>query len=540
MRSRALASVLFALGCGSEPAAPAPVDAAVDAPADVVVDAPAADAPIFDPGPPREIHPNASAPGTACASDDACVHGVCAQGEGLVHACAWRCQRDADCATLGGDYRCALERAGAQSRLVCARAAEGRGDTLDRCVIDADCRNARCLEGACVGACGADDDCPPGLRCGNVDVEGARLGLCRPSPIDGVTVERFTIFNGDVPVGERTSERGVFVPSDAVSAMWTTHDLDGADLYAAIASLRSPKGDPVVELSTWSNLFAQPLRTNPARLQFNAAMVAANDGVSLQPGVWRSSHILTDFRRGTEATRRMSAALILKRAPGGAAAEGWTLRLRIVFVGTRDIDAARAPSNARLTAAVETMRRIYGTVGVRLEVVGYDDLQGADAAQLSVIDDRGELQDLFNRPTEGDDVLTLYLVRGIASGTDFDGAIGVAGAILGPPGVGSTVQSGVLVGWETTLSPRRDQLGFTMAHECGHYLGLSHTRERLPGCTAMMNTNCASWGGVDAIDDTPEVNTLAARYLMYYLAVGGNELLSPTQGLVMRRNPLVH
>jgi hypothetical protein len=55
-----------------------------------------------------------------------------------------------------------------------------------------------------------------------------------------------------------------------------------------------------------------------------------------------------------------------------------------------------------------------------------------------------------------------------------------------------------------------------------------------------MTTNCSPWGGVDAIDDTPNANTLAARYLMYYLAVGGNELLSPTQGLVLRRNPLVH
>lgn len=528
-------------GCGSDPSAQATADPPRDAAAvDVAVSAADVEAPIFNPGPPREIHPNGSPAGSACSSDEACVHGVCAQGAGLEHSCAWRCQRDADCASLGDAFRCALERAGASSRLVCARSSEGQGELLDRCVTDGDCRSARCLEGACVGACASDDDCSPGLRCGNVEVEGARLGLCRPAPIGGVTVERYTIFNGDSPVGERTPERRVFIPSDAVSAMWTTHDLEGADLFAAIASLRTPKGDPLVELSTYSSLFAQPLRTNPARLQFNAAMVAANDGVRIEPGVWRSSHVITDFRRGAASTRRMSAALILKRAPGGVAAEGWTLRLRVVFVGTRDINASRAPTNARLRAAIETMRRIYATVGVRVEVVGYGDLATDDASRLSIIDDRGELQELFNRPTEGDDTLTLYLVRGIASGDDFEGAIGVAGAVLGPPGLGETVQSGVLVGWETTLSVRRDQLGFTMAHECGHFLGLSHTRERLPGCTATINTNCAPWGGVDAIDDTPEANSLAMRYLMYYLAVGGNELLSPSQGLVMRRNPLVH
>ncbi|MFO0626982.1 MAG: hypothetical protein U0325_15330 [Polyangiales bacterium] len=547
MRSRVLlSSVLVSLGCASE-REPAPaVDAATAAVDVAAVDAPAPAADveeaIFDPGPPREVHPGATAAGMRCEADDACVHGVCARGEGLVPACAWRCQHDADCAGLGERYRCVLERAGGTARLVCAQTAATSGETLDPCVADTDCRGRRCMNGACAGACASDDDCPPGLRCGNVEVDGARLGLCRPAPISGVTVERYTIVNDDVRVGERTAEHGVYVPGDAVSATWTTHDLEGADLYAAVASLRAPQGELVVNLSTWSPIFAQPLRTSPARFQFNAAMVAANDGVTLEPGVWRSAHVITDFRSGmtVTTTRRMSAAFILKRAPAGTAAAGWTLRLRLVFVGTRDINAASAPTNTRLRTAVETMQRIYGTAGVRVQVVGYEDLTGDDAGRLSLIDDRGELQELFYRPAPGDDVLTVYLVRGVAAGADFENAIGVAGAILGPPGVDNTVQSGVMVGWETTLSNRRDQLGFTMAHECGHYLGLSHTRERLDGCTTTMTTNCAPWGGVDAIDDTPNSNTLAARYLMYYLAVGGNELISPTQGLVLRRNPLVH
>ena len=78
-----------------------------------------------------------------------------------------------------------------------------------------------------------------------------------------------------------------------------------------------------------------------------------------------------------------------------------------------------------------------------------------------------------------------------------------------------------------------------MAHESGHYLGLSHTRERLAGCTASMTTDCSPWGGVDQIDDTPTPAAQALRYLMYWLAVG-NDLILPTQALVLRRNPLVH
>jgi len=96
------------------------------------------------------------------------------------------------------------------------------------------------------------------------------------------------------------------------------------------------------------------------------------------------------------------------------------------------------------------------------------------------------------------------------------------------------------VGWETTFSPRADQLALTMAHEVGHYLGLFHVRERLPACTTSGQMDCSPWGGVDPIADTPTDETNAARYIMYWLAVGGNELLSPTQGLVWRRNPLVY
>ena len=532
----------LALGCASAAPVTPRTDAGSDAGGDVNTAPADVSEAIFDPGPPREVNPGGAAAGTGCEADRACLNGFCALDEGLAHRCAWQCRRDNDCATLGPRYRCAVDRAPGGARLLCAQSARGEGDVLDACEVDAECRSSRCVDHVCFPACAEDTDCPPGLRCGNVDVDGARLGLCRPAPITGVTVERYTIFNGEVAVDARTMRRGVYIPGDAVSATWTTHDLQGPEYFAAVATLTSPRGQAVVDVSTWSPLRAQPLRTNPARHQFNAAMVAANDGVTLEPGVWVSTHVITDLRQGMAVTepRRMSAALILKRAPEGVAAEGWTLHLRMVFVGTTDINAASAPTNARLRAAVESMQRIYRTAGINVVVDDYRDIAATDAERLAVIDGRGELDDLFLTPDDDSDAVTIYLVRGISSSAGFEGAIGIAGSILGPPGIAETVQSGVAVGWETTLGGSADRLGHTMAHECGHFLGLSHTRERLPGCTDAMSTNCSPWGGVDAIDDTPNVPAQATRYLMYYLAVNGAELVSPTQALVLRRNPLVH
>ena len=64
--------------------------------------------------------------------------------------------------------------------------------------------------------------------------------------------------------------------------------------------------------------------------------------------------------------------------------------------------------------------------------------------------------------------------------------------------------------------------------------------DALAHCATASQTNCAGWGSVDAITDTPTPDNEAARYMMYWQAIGGNDLISPGQGLVMRRSPLVY
>jgi hypothetical protein len=209
------------------------------------------------------------------------------------------------------------------------------------------------------------------------------------------------------------------------------------------------------------------------------------------------------------------------------------------LVGLPGLTATNAPSNVRLQAALTRMRQIYAAANVGLDVVGYQDFPAALAARYAVIDSRAELQELFARTAGAvGPVLNLMLVRGISSSAGLENAIGIAGAIAGPAGLHGTVASGVVAGWETTLG-RVDLLPQTLAHECGHYLGLWHTRESQAACATPSQMMCSPFGGVDPITDTP-TDASAANYLMYWQASnGGNVAISPGQSVVMRGHPLV-
>jgi hypothetical protein len=236
----------------------------------------------------------------------------------------------------------------------------------------------------------------------------------------------------------------------------------------------------------------------------------------------------------------MRAIVRVKRAPGGVAANGWTLRLRVFIGGVAGLNGANARTNARLQAAITRMRAIYATAGVSVVVDGYADLLPADGARFATIDSQEELRALF-RLSAGitGDSLPLFIVRGISSTAGLENAIGIAGGIDGPPGIYGTGSSGVVVSWDNTFG-RADLLAQVMAHECGHYLGLWHSMERLPACTTAGQMDCSLWGGVDNLSDTPATMAGAARNLMYWTTSGSNEALSAGQGLMMRVNPIVH
>lgn len=537
--SLCLLLALAGLGCGATvtPDASPPADVpASEAPA--AVDAPPADEPPAVDAPPE---PGELPFGEPCERDPQCASGVCAQTPGVVAGCTEPCVDDEACLAIDGLFACVLDRAPGGGRMVCGQVEGAELDRAGACARDAECRSGYCLEGLCRNACADDASCPAGWRCGAQAVGARSVRVCRASPITGVTVEDYVLFEGAAAVDRGTAPLEVVAPPDTVSLTWVTQDLAGPDLFASVTNVTAPDGRTLVDYRSWSGLREQQVRTIPSRLQINAATFPGRDMDPMVPGLFRSSHALLNGRGAAPvASRGMRALVRVKRAPGGLAAAGWTLRLRVILGGVAGLTAASAPASARLQRAVARMRSVYAAAGVNLAVDGYADLGPEDAARFAVIDSQDELRALFQRSAGvTGDVLPVFVVRGISSGAGLENAIGIAGGIDGPPGIFGTVSSGVVVSWDNTLG-RGDLLGQVLAHECGHYLGLWHTRERNPPCTAAIQADCSLWGGVDNLTDTPTTPAGAAANLMYWTTDGGNSALSAAQGLMMRGNPIVH
>ncbi|MDB4932609.1 MAG: hypothetical protein JWM10_5093 [Myxococcaceae bacterium] len=523
---------LAGLGCGASvtPSSAPPADVPV-----AVVDAPVAvvDVPVVATGD--------LALGEACARDEQCASGVCAQTPGVASGCAQPCADDAPCFDMSSLLACVLDRAPGGGRFVCGQVPGAEVERAGECSADAQCFSGFCLDGACHNACADDAACPAGWRCGAMAVGARSVQACRATPITGVTVEDFVLFEGSASVDRSTVALPVIAPPDTVSLTWVTQDLGGGSLYATVSNVVDPEGRTLVDRRTWSTLREQQVRTVPSRLEVNTATFPGRDMDPMVPGVFRSMHALLNDPDATAVSTRMMRALVrVKRAPGGVAANGWTLRMRVFVGGVAGLNATTAPTNPRLQAAVARMRAIYATAGVNVFVDGYADLRAADGARFATIDSQEELRSLF-RLTAGvtGDVLPLFIVRGISSTAGLENAIGIAGGIDGPPGIHGTGSSGVVVSWDNTFG-RTDLLAQVMAHECGHYLGLWHSMERLAACTAAGQMDCSLWGGVDNLSDTPATMAGASRNLMYWTTSGNNEALSAGQGLMMRVNPLVH
>jgi hypothetical protein len=171
-----------------------------------------------------------------------------------------------------------------------------------------------------------------------------------------------------------------------------------------------------------------------------------------------------------------------------------------------------------------------------------------------------ELQQLFasSKGMQGSS-LNLFLVRKLESSAIPGGEVlGMAGGIPGPPGIHGTVHSGVALSMEMACY---EDYGYnpahTMAHEMGHYLGLSHNleQETVPGmgsggkvicpCPCGPNMSCLAQGSTAwcrGMDPIPDTDT-SANNLMFWLAEStqmfeGNQL-TPGQIRVILDNPLV-
>ncbi len=220
------------------------------------------------------------------------------------------------------------------------------------------------------------------------------------------------------------------------------------------------------------------------------------------------------------------------------AEEGTTLYLNIYLIGIDGVSAATASSNSNLEEVVANVTSIYRKMGIRAEVSNYIDAEKSVSDSYSTIRDFNDIYNLVATSTATgstkEDVLSVnvFLIRDFNI-SEAPGILGISTGIPGMAGLHGSSGSGLVFSAASLGSDNR-QLGQTMAHEIGHYLGLRHTTEH-------------SFLGHDPITDTPEcvdpnLATLCAdsSNFMFAFALGGEQqLVTKGQTYVVRRNPLI-
>ncbi|MBL8917550.1 MAG: hypothetical protein JNJ54_01705 [Myxococcaceae bacterium] len=247
------------------------------------------------------------------------------------------------------------------------------------------------------------------------------------------------------------------------------------------------------------------------------------------PGLWRFS---VESRRPVATTAVAVKVFVKPRPPPGPQ----RLAINLLFTGSAGLTAATAPAQPRLTTAMNVFRDIFADAGITLDAPRYFDLPPGFSAITSTWEDAGSppmgrsLEALLRQSSLAPAGMNLFFVETLILDPQLPPGfiLGVAGGVPGATMTNGTGASGVAILFD---SPRYvpamgedDPLGLVLAHEVAHQLGLSHVFELT--------------GLVDNLRDTPTSGVDAEKNLMAPTATG-NGSLSPSQGVTLRRNPVV-
>jgi hypothetical protein len=500
-------------------------------------------------------------PGSRCeVATGACVAGP---APGTVGG---PCTGPTDCAGLGAQAFCApatsgfpggycsaaCENATCVAPGLCVPSSATESNCLAPCDVPADCRSGyTCLAfqstGVCLPKCTSDTDCrDPEPVC------DLSTGYCAPRSTGGMGMTTGDTINltpnGPINVdGVTLSDRLVLtMPADAVSVTFVGEAVSDPKAMITIARIEQTTDD----FATSTRLFEygsinNVIRVAPPIVEGAFSVLYPNSPASPFKVSTGTTTVKLGIRLDASGPTTVKVTALLKRAPTPVVTQG-QIDLNLFFVGVPGLTAATAQTNQSFQQIFAQVKTIWGKVGVSVGNVGYFDLSPADTAQFSDLDEndlgalmtrskvatRDNAMNVFFVNTINGDILAGYVILGVSSG------------LPGAP-IRGTTASGLAV----TMADFPQGLGLiaeTWAHEGGHNLGLFHTSESsgtafdpLPDTAECSRARDANG---NRVLEANECQGAGADNLMFWTTnpTGLNTTLTPNQGFVILRDPVVH
>ena len=475
--------------------------------------------------------------GSACSGDSQCQSGACLDQAGSDGT--WKDGYCFDVCDAGGEGKACAGKDGSAQGLCVA-------------VPDSDGNISSHL---CLAGCATGVDCRPGYMCtAGIDWKSSTgLGFCLPSGatygceagevcdnssgvcVTGVSAPSsvYTVDLGTHSLGPAQSQLKaltVQVPSDAVSVMLVGQPVS-AQHELALAKAVQPDGKVVLDVFDPLATDFKVVSIGPGPL---SALYPNSPRLALVPGNY-------GFTFGAFQNTQAKLTAVVKTAKG--LLSGGQLPVVLWFTKQGRISAASAPNDTQLQQALAILQNVYAGANIQLGPYYYLDVPGTLGQGAAVIDDDGELADLFAAAgSSAQQGLNLFFVEQFAGDEGGYVTLGQSGGIPGPPSLPGLPHAGVAVA-VAYLDEDVERFAQTMAHEAGHYLGLFHTSEANgKSFDPLLDTaQCPSKhdGDADGYLSAKECQGLGADNLMFWLAGGAQTVLSADQRYVLVRNPMV-